>query len=688
MKAPKRTEEWDPPSCLTDGSNEQIPRDYIHQWRVTEANKEQRITEILYTLNLLKNKGMAELISNPQKYERDFYLLCKGTFKVHNNKYVNRQLILQALIDGGVIELAKDYWNAIVQEFELKKQDCDEKLVTAGQLWKSFTETQKHLVHSLMNWYNLLIIFWNGSDMKIDEILKVLYEGVIEFILQSLDKYLSPLEVDSNHPQHKLVTAALGIIHNFCNKYDTCLADLRQREALRIAAQYRRCGTSTLKTKSILSCSYLLTEQDGSSTTAIIELDETDIEFVIKVLRDALNNTNEHSRKYGYHADELIAGLNNIAVVDANKSKLVKAGVLPLYVEALGRNKPGLQEAAAKGIWALAFDEESKNMIKQEPGCMGELHKLADSQIPALKSAAGGAIWKVEGETQRLQKVSSKTDTSDETGEKKIQHIMISYQWDVQIEVLKIRKRLKEAGYRVWIDVEHMSGSTLQSMAKAVESSALFVPILTEKYKASSAGRQEIEYAHHLQKKIIPIRLQPKYRPDGWLGFLLGSTYFYDLSKKADYENKFQSFLQAAGEDGKIRPGEDENPVIEIEEEEVVESAANTAALPTAPAQLQPYSALLQRSDSLITGSKAEFNIASLNCQGWTSERVGQWLTEYQLSEYIDKFSGIDGALLAELAAMRVMSPDVYYDLMKSEYHMPLLHLLRLNLAIRKLICM
>jgi len=81
----------------------------------------------------------------------------------------------------------------------------------------------------------------------------------------------------------------------------------------------------------------------------------------------------------------------------------------------------------------------------------------------------------------------------------------------------------------------------------------------------------------------------------------------------------------------------DENPVIEIEEEEVVESAANTAALPTAPAQLQPYSALLQRSDSLITGSKAEFNIASLNCQGWTSERVGQWLTEYQLSEYIDK---------------------------------------------------
>ena len=35
-------------------------------------------------------------------------------------------------------------------------------------------------------------------------------------------------------------------------------------------------------------------------------------------------------------------------------------------------------------------------------------------------------------------------------------HIMISYQWDVQPQVLKIRERLKQAGYNVWIDVEQM----------------------------------------------------------------------------------------------------------------------------------------------------------------------------------------------------------------------------------------
>jgi len=38
----------------------------------------------------------------------------------------------------------------------------------------------------------------------------------------------------------------------------------------------------------------------------------------------------------------------------------------------------------------------------------------------------------------------------------KIKHIMISYQWDVKKEVLQLRKKLKEAGLRVWIDVEQM----------------------------------------------------------------------------------------------------------------------------------------------------------------------------------------------------------------------------------------
>ena len=36
-------------------------------------------------------------------------------------------------------------------------------------------------------------------------------------------------------------------------------------------------------------------------------------------------------------------------------------------------------------------------------------------------------------------------------------HVMISYQWDVQPIMLKVRDRLQAEGYDVWMDVDNMS---------------------------------------------------------------------------------------------------------------------------------------------------------------------------------------------------------------------------------------
>lgn len=66
----------------------------------------------------------------------------------------------------------------------------------------------------------------------------------------------------------------------------------------------------------------------------------------------------------------------------------------------------------------------------------------------------------------------------------------------------------------------------------------------------------EAEYAHRLNKRMVPIRLQPKYTPDGWLAFMLGNTFFYDLSKPAEYDNSFQKFVKVLNNEGKINPGE------------------------------------------------------------------------------------------------------------------------------------
>jgi hypothetical protein len=42
-------------------------------------------------------------------------------------------------------------------------------------------------------------------------------------------------------------------------------------------------------------------------------------------------------------------------------------------------------------------------------------------------------------------------------------HVMISYNWGHQPIVKRISQALQQSGYRVWLDVEQMKGSTLEA---------------------------------------------------------------------------------------------------------------------------------------------------------------------------------------------------------------------------------
>jgi len=59
---------------------------------------------------------------------------------------------------------------------------------------------------------------------------------------------------------------------------------------------------------------------------------------------------------------------------------------------------------------------------------------------------------------------------------------MISYQWDCQDTIIHLKDKLRSAGFNVWIDVEEMRGSTLESMAFAVEHCNVFLMAISRKY--------------------------------------------------------------------------------------------------------------------------------------------------------------------------------------------------------------
>ena len=66
---------------------------------------------------------------------------------------------------------------------------------------------------------------------------------------------------------------------------------------------------------------------------------------------------------------------------------------------------------------------------------------------------------------------------------------MISYQWDCQKTMLKLKRELESKGLRVWMDVEKMKGDTLETMARAVEKSSVVLIAMSRKYQSSSNCR-------------------------------------------------------------------------------------------------------------------------------------------------------------------------------------------------------
>ncbi len=64
----------------------------------------------------------------------------------------------------------------------------------------------------------------------------------------------------------------------------------------------------------------------------------------------------------------------------------------------------------------------------------------------------------------------------------------------------------------------------------------------------------EAGYAYRLHKDIVPLRLQTRYYPDGWLGALISSKLVHDFSK-ADTESALNDLIRDLGDRGREGTG-------------------------------------------------------------------------------------------------------------------------------------
>lgn len=225
-------------------------------------------------------------------------------------------------------------------------------------------------------------------------------------------------------------------------------------------------------------------------------------------------------------------------------------------------NTEAAHRFALSALWNLAFNENSRKIIISTPGLVEAIRNiLATTESSRTMEVAKGALWTLgleqdirnlsEGMGRHGPNAGGVLDSVDGSVRGSTQHVMLSYEWGCQQGVMLIKTELERAGYRTWMDIDKMSGSTLEAMARAVEESAVVLVCVSKRYKESQACRTEAEYAFQQRKKIIPVLMERDYKPSGWLGALMGTRLYFSMSDARQIPSKMPALIKELGEAGR-----------------------------------------------------------------------------------------------------------------------------------------
>eukprot|EP01052_Picozoa_sp_SAG31_P000494 SAG31_NODE_14_length_37953_cov_109.719660_28_plen_555_part_00 len=248
-----------------------------------------------------------------------------------------------------------------------------------------------------------------------------------------------------------------------------------------------------------------------------------------------------------------------MAISDANKLLMLSSdGAIETILSGLlltspRRSEKGadeIQEACAVLLLSLALFTPWAEVLRAHQGAMRALHDLRDGELGTETSrrSAESALFELQG-----WKVEAPSGVVASPGCAK--HVMVSYCWEQQAVIKRVHAALVGRGYRVWIDIEQMRGSTVESMALAVENAEVMLIGVSRAYKESTNCRLEAQYAMQREVAMVPLMLVDGYRADGWLGMLIGTRLWYGfwgvvLSDAALFEGKVAELCRELGDRG------------------------------------------------------------------------------------------------------------------------------------------
>ena len=244
--------------------------------------------------------------------------------------------------------------------------------------------------------------------------------------------------------------------------------------------------------------------------------------------------------------------------------------------------------------------------------------------------------------TNKVDTESKLKDSAEKKADDVPSHVMISYNTASRDLCLKVKADIEAAGHKVWIDVNDIHGSSLNSMAEAVENSYCVLICVTEKYRQSINCQAEAQYAFRINKPIVPLIMQSGYeKVKGWLGFIQGDKIFVNFTRYSYDEciRRLRSELKTTHK-------------------------ALTSA-PSSSADLQLQSSGPVSSQPTRTTTTNPHASAIL---GWSESNVFEWFEKNALNRQIIKAIGkCNGVVLHQLYEMKNEAPQFFYQSLKTD---------------------
>ena len=274
----------------------------------------------------------------------------------------------------------------------------------------------------------------------------------------------------------------------------------------------------------------------------------------------------------------------------------------------------GLQKIIALKNLEFNWDTQHVNQLRKAAfGCLG-IMGFAQSKVESKSKEAMH-----EGAKSSPNEVAYKPESA-QTKNKIEGHIMLSYNWSTKEIIKKLKVELQKNGLKTWIDDEDIQpGSLNDSLSAAVEQSAAVLVCYSDGYKRSPNCRSEAEYAQVTKKPMLFIRTEKKYKPDGWLGLLLGNTLYYDITDEATFDTVAGKIIAAIK--SMISKGPDRSA-----------DYGKQGAVGGTTKREERATKVEGNPKKLAATSGAVEKKAESEWQKWTVEQVQRWITQKDLT--------------------------------------------------------